>query len=238
MFTGLIEAIGQVEAIRLEGNPVHMARVSITCPSDWQLAEGESVAVDGACMTVLNPEPGKFKFDASAETLACTTMRGWQQGQPVNLERALPAGGRLGGHWVTGHVDGRVRVVSRIANGDAQRWHFAFENPELARLVVAKGSIAVAGVSLTVNAVTDNGQFDVMLIPHTLAQTTLQHYKPGDLLNVECDILARHIQRLVAPYYKAQDAVAPTHTQPPADLPPQEPRGKIMTGQWFSHQQF
>ncbi|HEX5042827.1 MAG TPA: riboflavin synthase [Candidatus Polarisedimenticolaceae bacterium] len=193
MFTGLIEGMGGVRAVApAEG----LTRLTLHPPFPaGELALGESVAVDGVCLTVTALTPQGFAVDAVAETLRCTTLGGLRPGDPVNLERALRVGDRLGGHLVQGHVDGTARVleVSR-AGGDVR---IVMELPEALRPYVAfKGSIALSGVSLTVASLEDRA-FGVALIPETLARTTLGGAAPGSLLNVEVDLLARYLEGLL-----------------------------------------
>ena len=155
------------------------------------LEVGESVAVNGACLTVVNVSGGAFAFEAGFETLAKTNLGELRPGDRVNLERALRVGDRLGGHFVTGHVDCTGRVVERVANGEWETVWFGFP-PEFGELMVDKGSVAVDGVSLTLVEVTAGG-FSVALIPHTLDHTTLGFKRPGDAVNLETDILAKYV---------------------------------------------
>lgn len=161
--------------------------------------EGDSIAVAGACLTMLKPESRTFYADVSAESLALTTLGNLRSGSLVNLELALTLQDRLGGHLVSGHVDGLGTLLGRHADGRAQR--FEFEVPqELARYVAPKGSITIDGVSLTVNTVSDDGQvarFSVCLIPHTLEVTTLGELQPGQQVNIEADLVARYLERLL-----------------------------------------
>jgi riboflavin synthase len=160
------------------------------------VAIGGSIAVNGCCLTAIELEPAAFAADLSRETLSLTTAGEWSTGSPVNLEKALTAGQALGGHYVTGHVDGVGRVLSR--HDDARSVRVEFEvPPELARYVARKGSICVDGVSLTVNGVAGS-RFDVNLVPHTLEVTILAGYRPGTRVNLEVDIIARYLERLVA----------------------------------------
>lgn len=157
------------------------------------LVLGESIAVNGACLTVVADHGGTFEADVSAETLAKTTLGELLPGAEVNLERSLKVGDRLGGHLVAGHVDGVARVLDITASGDARQ--IAFEAPEaLAPFIAAKGSVAIDGVSLTVNGV-EGRRFEVMLIPHTLAVTNLKHLGPGSRVNLEVDLVARYVVR-------------------------------------------
>ena len=193
MFTGIITDIGEVAA--RDGGRFTL-RASYDAAT---IAIGASIACDGCCLTVTHVSPAArgcvFTVDGSNETLAHTTLGAWQPGRPVNLERALKAGGELGGHIVSGHVDGRARVLSMTADGGSRR--FELEAPaHLAKFIAAKGSVTLDGVSLTVNAVKDRG-FSVNLIPHTLTVTAWGRTKPGDEVNLEVDLFARHAARLM-----------------------------------------
>jgi riboflavin synthase len=195
MFTGLISDIGAV--VGREGG-----RFTIRCayPAE-SIAPGASIACDGACLTAtrVEPEPGggsRFTVDVSNETLSKTTLDEWQPGRRVNLERALRAGEELGGHLVSGHVDGVGRIVDMRADGDSRR--FAVEAPaDLTRYIAAKGSVTLDGISLTVNEAEQN-RFGINIIPHTLTHTTLGARKPGDRVNLEVDLIARYVARLMA----------------------------------------
>jgi len=198
MFTGLVEALGRVGRVGVEGAGRRLTLVwpGLGAAGD-PLAIGESVAVNGCCLTVVEAEIGGDAFDVQAgpETLARTNLGAKVAGDPVNLERSLRVGARLGGHFVQGHVDCTAALRDRRAEGD---WEFlAFEvDPAWSPLMVPKGSVAVDGVSLTLVEATPGG-FSVMLIPHTLAATTLGALRPGDLVNVEADMLAKHVRRLL-----------------------------------------
>ncbi len=196
MFTGIITAIGRVLQ-RMEAGDTQWR---IACP--WPpeaLQTGESIACSGVCLTVTDAgttEAGEhwFAVETSAETLACTTLGQWQPGTEVNLERALAVGDRLGGHYVTGHVDGLATLQRITPEGDSHRLWLQAPR-ELARYIARKGSVTLDGVSLTVNEVEGMG-FGVNIIPHTWQHTTLQQRKVGDVLNLEMDILARYVERL------------------------------------------
>jgi riboflavin synthase len=192
MFTGIITDLGRVRAIRPDGDARYEFKTGYDTAT---LALGASVSCSGACLTVMDKGPGWFAATVSAETLARTTLGRWRAGTPVNLERALRAGDELGGHIVTGHVDGIAELMSAREEGDSL--HLVFAPPAaLARFIAAKGSLAHDGVSLTVNEV-DNGRFGVNLIPHTRTMTTLGAFKPGDAVNLEIDPLARYVARLL-----------------------------------------
>ena len=193
MFTGIITDVGRVRALRRPGD----TRIEIETEEDTgSLSLGASVACAGCCLTVVEKGHGWFAVDASAETAARTTLGDWRQGTPINLERALRAGDELGGHLVFGHVDTTTTVLNRAEEGDSLRLSFALP-ADIATLVATKGSITIDGVSLTVNEVT-KAAFGINLIPHTRAVTTLGDLRPGDRVNVEIDMLARYVARLLS----------------------------------------
>lgn len=193
MFTGLIEEMGTIVERVPSGDG---EKIRIDCSRVLSDAShGDSIAVSGVCLTVIDMDQGGFSAYVMAETLAHSTASQWVSGQRVNLERAAAVGDRLGGHIVQGHIDGTATVIS-VSPGDqwsVLRFHLA---PDIAPLVVRKGSIALDGVSLTVSAVGDDW-FEVSLIPETLQATTLGALGEGDVVNVETDILARHVQRMM-----------------------------------------
>jgi riboflavin synthase len=191
MFTGLVEATGVLGAKTPRGPGMRLA-----IEADLEnLVLGESVCVNGACLTVVEARPSGFDVDATKETLDRTTLGSLSEGNRVNLERALRAGDRLGGHLVQGHVDGVAEVLDIERAGEAVSVRLGTE-PSLLRYVATKGSVALDGVSLTVNAV-DSGSFSIMLIPHTLAVTTLHDVSRGRKLNLEVDLVARYVGRLL-----------------------------------------
>ena len=196
MFTGIVTAKGLIARKTDLGGD---CRLTITCPDlDLESARsGDSICVSGACLTMLDPGKHGFAADVSQETLTLTTLGTLDEGATVNLELALAAGERLGGHLVTGHVDGMARLVSRHGDARAERLEFEVPAP-LARYVARKGSVCLDGVSLTVNEV-DGRRFTVCLIPHTLEVTTLDDLQPGDPVNLEVDLVARYIERLSDP---------------------------------------
>lgn len=194
MFTGLVQGIGRLAAREPRGGDARLRIAAGTLPFD-RVERGESIAVNGTCLTVVAFDADGFEADASSETLALTTLGRLPVGSALNLERALRAGDRLGGHLVSGHVDGVGAVVSITDDARAQRWRFAAPRA-LMRYVAPKGSITVDGTSLTVNAV-DGDAFEVALVPHTLAHTTFGTTRAGDPVNLEVDQLARYVERLL-----------------------------------------
>lgn len=191
MFTGIITDVGRVRSVEKSGD----TRFVIDTHYDTGAVEiGASISCSGPCLTVVDKDAGWFAVDASAETLSKTTLGSWQAGTRVNLERALRVGDEMGGHIVTGHVDGVATMVSRDQEGGSIR--MVFEVPEkFSRYVAPKGSIALDGVSLTVNEV-EGHRFGVNVIPHTQEATTFGDLEPGDRVNFEVDVLARYVDRL------------------------------------------
>lgn len=195
MFTGLIEGVGRLAASEPRGGDVRLRIDAGTLPFA-DVALGESIAVSGVCLTVVEFDAASFAADASTETLSLTTLGGLKAGQAVNLERAMRPTDRLGGHLVSGHVDGVGRVLSVHDDARSQRWRFAAP-VALLKYVATKGSICVDGVSLTVNAVDCEG-FEVALIPHTVAHTAFSSTAVGDAVNLEVDLVARYVERLLS----------------------------------------
>jgi len=193
MFTGLVADTGTVERVEPRSGGARLVLCPRTIPVD-DLAPGESVACSGACLTVVERGDGRVAFDAVPETLSRTTLGSWRPGTRVNLERALRLSDRLGGHLVLGHVDAVGRVTRRAAEGAGARLAVSMP-PEIAPLVAEKGSIAVDGVSLTVARVSRD-RFEVALIPETLSRTTLGDAAEGTAVNLEADVVARHVARL------------------------------------------
>ncbi|MCM3875826.1 MAG: riboflavin synthase [Thermoanaerobaculia bacterium] len=206
MFTGLISAVARVASLR---SGPQGAVLAVERPAEFgDVVVGESIAVSGVCLTVVPPAgPGQaLSVDVSPETLARSSLGDLGAGSRVNLERALRASDRLGGHIVAGHVDGTARVLGVEKAGDS--WMFRFSLPaSLARYAVEKGSISVDGISLTVAAL-EEGSFDVAVIPHTFEATTLGGRKPGDLVNLEVDVLGKYVERLLAARLADPDAGA------------------------------
>jgi riboflavin synthase len=198
MFTGIVTDLGEIRSVAARAN--NLSRLTIFCRYPRAgIDEGASIACSGVCMTVVDTgeEDGRtwFAVDAAAETLALTTVGRWKKGTRVNLERALKIGDELGGHMVAGHVDGLATVVAREDMTDMARFVLRAP-PELSRFVAAKGSVTLDGVSLTVNTV-EGDTFSVLVIPHTLAVTTLGTLAKGDEVNLEIDTMARYAARLM-----------------------------------------
>ncbi len=194
MFTGIVQGVGRIRSVEPSGGDVTMW-IETGAVSLVGIEIGGSIAVNGCCLTAVQLEPAAFAADLSRETLSLTTAGDWRPGSAVNIEKALTAGQALGGHYVTGHVDGVGRVIGR--RDDARSVRVEIEVPEdLARYVARKGSVCVDGVSLTVNGAAGRS-FDVNLVPHTLEVTILGGYSPGTRVNLEVDIIARYLERLV-----------------------------------------
>ncbi len=193
MFTGIITDVGEVLAVEQGGDTRFRLRTRYPTAD---IPPGASIACAGVCLTVIETGPDWFEVSASSETLAKTTMASWRPGFRINLERALKVGDELGGHLVSGHVDGTGEVVSITADGASR--HFVFRAPDhLGRFLANKGSVAVDGISLTVNEVS-GADFTINVIPHTLAATTLGAATEGIRVNLEVDMLARYVARLLA----------------------------------------
>ena len=194
MFTGIIEGVGRLARREARGGDARLRIEAGTLPFD-NVRLGESIAVNGTCLTVVAFDADGFEADASTETLALTTLGALPAGAAVNLERAMRPDDRLGGHLVSGHVDGMGTVESVTDDARAQRWRFTAPRA-LMRYIASKGSICVDGTSLTVNGVDAEG-FDVALVPHTVAHTAFATTRPGDPVNLEVDQVARYVERLL-----------------------------------------
>ncbi|MBX9752412.1 MAG: riboflavin synthase [Roseococcus sp.] len=196
MFTGIITGLGTLREVQPIGQGHDMRLVIGVAPEFLEGAQlGCSIACSGICLTAVELNADSFAVDASAETLARTTMGQWKTGGRVNLERSLRLGDELGGHLVSGHVDGVGRVVSATPENASVRWRFGVPR-EIAKYIAVKGSVAIDGVSLTVNEV-DAESFGVNIIPHTAAVTSFGTLQPGDAVNIEIDTLARYVARLM-----------------------------------------
>jgi riboflavin synthase len=199
MFTGLIEALGEIADVQPTGAGL---RIRIATPFASQLAAGESVAVNGVCLTATSIDAGEMHADVGPETLRVTTLGSLRQGQTVNLERAMRADSRLGGHFVQGHVDGTGQVEDLRPDADVRVITFTFPSA-LAAYFVSKGSVAVDGVSLTVAGLGDN-RFDVMIVPFTWSHTNLQSLQVGSRVNLECDMVGKYVARAVDLFMQAE----------------------------------
>lgn len=194
MFTGIVETVGKVTSTSRVGGDL---RVVIAAPefNDRKVLLGDSIAVNGVCLTVVEIDNDRFAFDVSVESLNHSLIGDWQEGTRVNLEMALLPTTRLGGHLVSGHVDGLAALVA--LNEDARSWHMVFKAPDdLKKYIAKKGSITINGTSLTVNSVNDN-LFEINVIPHTFKVTTLGMIKPNDRVHIEVDLIARYLERLL-----------------------------------------
>ena len=192
MFTGIVADLGQVKRLRR----ADLVDLTIATAFDTSaIARGASIACSGACLTVVATAAGEFSVQASAETLACTTIGEWVEGTPVNLEKSLRVGDELGGHLVTGHVDGIAQIVERRPEAESVR--IFFEVPDgVEKFIATKGCVALDGVSLTINEVSGT-RFGVNIIPHTLACTNFDAAMPGQRMNLEIDMIARYVARLL-----------------------------------------
>ncbi len=195
MFTGIIEEVGTVSRVQRSGNASFIEIQAKKVLEDVHL--GDSIAVNGVCLTVTHFGGGVFRADVMNETLNRSSLGSLTNGSPVNLERAMAANGRFGGHIVSGHIDG-TGIITDIKNDGIAVWYAVSAAPELLRYIVEKGSIAIDGISLTVAKVTDTS-FSVSIIPHTAAQTILSTKKTGDTVNLENDIIAKYAEKLMKP---------------------------------------
>lgn len=194
MFTGIIQSVGEVGAIEPKGNDIRLRILTNKLDlSDVQL--GDSIAVNGVCLTAVELPGDGFWADVSGETLSVTTFKSLKVGTKTNLEKALTPQTRLGGHMVSGHVDGIGKVVERYDDGRSVRFHIQAP-AEMAKYIAEKGSICVDGISLTVNAV-KGAVFELNIVPHTLQETTMDQFKVGTEVNLEVDIIARYLERLI-----------------------------------------
>ncbi len=200
MFTGIIEEIGTVRRIERGAAGARLTIAAKTVLEDTKL--GDSIATNGVCLTVVSMTSDTFSADVMAESLRRSSLGALQSGSPVNLERAMPANGRFGGHIVSGHIDGTGTIASQKREDNAV-WVTVRTSTSLLRYIVEKGSIAIDGVSLTVAAV-DESSFAVSIIPHTGAQTILLGKKPGETVNLECDVIGKYVEKLLTPYTAAE----------------------------------
>jgi len=209
MFTGIIQAVGRIERLEARGGDLRIAIHAGKLPMA-DVALGDSIAVSGVCLTVVEKTAHGFQADVSGETLRLTVLGELAAGDPVNLEKALTLATRLGGHLVSGHVDGVGVVTAR--REDSRSVRFTVQAPdELARYIAMKGSICADGVSLTVNAV-DGAAFELNIVPHTLTETTLAGWRPGRQVNLEVDLVARYLERLLLGDEAAKPGAGPAMT--------------------------
>ena len=205
MFTGIIEEIGKIKQIQRQGQAMLITISAQKVLTDVKL--GDSIAVNGVCLTVVHYLANEFSVDVMPETFRLTGLRHLSSGSPVNLERAMQMNGRFGGHIVQGHVDAVGTIRSREIEENAVYFRIEPEKPEILKYVIAHGSITLDGISLTV-VETDETSLSVSIIPHTLAQTVLQVKKPGDQVNMECDVLAKYVEKLLLPKSETTHAKA------------------------------
>ena len=195
MFTGIIEEIGIIQAVH-HGPASSLLTIRAEKVLE-DVKDGDSIAVNGVCLTVTSHGSSYFTADVMHETLNRSSLGNLRQKSPVNLERAMPANGRFGGHIVSGHIDG-IGTVSAIRQDDIAVWYTISASPSILRYIIEKGSIAIDGISLTVATVTDI-DFSVSIIPHTAAQTTLSRRKSGDIVNLENDVIGKYVEKLLQP---------------------------------------
>lgn len=193
MFTGLIEELGKIQSLELNADGANLLVSASLVTSD--IANGDSIAVNGVCLTALDVTPNSFAADVSPETLERTTLGQLAVGSPVNLERAVTPATRLGGHIVQGHVDGRGTFISAVASGDFWTVRIGF-SPDLARYFVHKGSVCVEGISLTIAALAAD-HFEIAVIPKTWEMTNLSSLTPNDPVNLEVDVIAKYVERML-----------------------------------------
>ncbi|GAB4458104.1 MAG: riboflavin synthase [Armatimonadaceae bacterium] len=204
MFTGIVEAVGRITGIEHQGEAIRLTVSVGKISEDVHL--GDSISVNGVCLTVTEIRPPHISFDAVYETMRRTTLGELRHGDNVNLERSVPVNGRLGGHIVQGHVDGTGRIASIRPMGNS--WFvYVDAAPELMRYIVTKGSVAVDGISLTV-AESEDRTFALSIIPHTWENTTLREKRAGDTINIECDILGKYVEKLIGGYLAGADQQA------------------------------
>lgn len=208
MFTGIIEEIGTVRRIERGAAGARLTIAAKTVLEGTKL--GDSIATNGVCLTVVAMTADSFSADVMAESLRRSSLGALQSGSPVNLERAMPLNGRFGGHIVSGHIDGTGTIASQKREDNAV-WLTVHTSPSLLRYIVEKGSIAIDGVSLTVAAVDQTG-FSVSIIPHTGAQTILLDKKPGETVNLECDVIGKYVEKLLTPYSPAEKSASSSIT--------------------------
>lgn len=197
MFTGLIEEMGVLRSVQRRGEAMILTISAHKVIEDVKM--GDSISVNGVCLTVIQFDRQSFVVDVMPETYRLTNLHSIQPGSPLNLERAMMAGGRFGGHLVQGHVDGTGVIRGKEMEANAVVYTIEPHKSEMLRHVVTQGSVTLDGISLTVVSVSrESGRFTVSIIPHTLRETVLQHKRPGDTLNIECDILGKYVDHLLS----------------------------------------
>lgn len=201
MFTGIIEEVGIIDQIKQSGDAIRMTIRSEKLLSDVNL--GDSIAVNGVCLTVTSFDQKRFTVDLMPETVKGTSLRQLNRGSSVNLERAMAAGGRFGGHFVSGHVDGIGEIRRKERDNNAVYYEINV-NESIRKYILMKGSIAVDGTSLTVFGVTDDS-FTISIIPHTIEETIIGQKGPGDIVNIECDMLGKYIEQFIEQRYSKQE---------------------------------
>lgn len=201
MFTGLVEEIGTMKSVHRQGEAMILTIGAKVVTEGVKL--GDSISVNGVCLTVTSFDRQSFAVDVMPETYRRSGLHLLQKGEPVNLERAMQAGARFGGHIVQGHVDGTGRVVSRKADANAIVFRIRLDDPEQLRHIIPKGSVTIDGISLTVVDTSEDG-FTVSIIPHTLAETALQFRQPGSIVNIETDIIGKYVDHLL--HFKGNDS--------------------------------
>ncbi|MCK0472197.1 riboflavin synthase [Halalkalibacter sp. APA_J-10(15)] len=197
MFTGIIEEVGTIKDVRQSGDEMVMAIQAKTVLQDVQL--GDSISVNGVCLTVTQFTDQSFEVDVMPETVRATSLRGMTNGSKVNLERAMSANGRFGGHFVSGHVDGTGTILSKKQDHNAVYYRIGVSE-NLRRYMIEKGSVTVDGTSLTIFAV-DEGSFTISIIPHTLDETTIGRKNVGNMVNIECDMVGKYIEHFISKRY-------------------------------------
>jgi riboflavin synthase len=209
MFTGIIEEIGQIQELRSSGESMVMKISASRILEDVHL--GDSIAVNGVCLTVTSFSSSSFTVDVMPETVKATSLQGLGRGSSVNLERAMSANGRFGGHFVSGHVDGTGRILTKKPEYNAVYFRIGIK-PELRHYMVEKGSVAVDGTSLTIFAVDEEG-FTISLIPHTMEETIIGSKDVGDVVNIECDMVGKYIEQFIARRFESKQKSGSTLTE-------------------------
>ncbi|WP_424766121.1 riboflavin synthase [Paenibacillus sp. sgz302251] len=203
MFTGLVEEVGNMKGITKQGEAMRLVIGAAKVLDGVML--GDSISVNGVCLTVTSFDRASFSADVMPETYRKSSLHQLRSGEPVNLERAMQAGARFGGHIVQGHIDGTGQIVTREADANAVVYKIRLDDPEMLRYVIPKGSITIDGISLTV-VDTSSHSFRVSIIPHTLSETALQHKIAGHTVNIECDVIGKYVDHLL--HFKQPEAVS------------------------------